>query len=225
MAAGTGADTTTGDIWGAVVGISAVVSIVVGLAMQFLTRRRASWTTYNVDARWEAPRNPNARLGPPVAVATLANTGDGDAFGLMVKGLGCVAWLEPNGETLFVQGPTPRETLLPRVASGQSTYLAVIAEPSGWDRASIAIIWTAPPTHFGWLSRRVDYIPLTRLATKPPLRAEIVMAGVATGEYDVFEPPDGPFLPADLSPPLDERPSRWNAIRRWRRGYKLHRHA
>lgn len=214
--------------WATIAGIATAVSVFVSLVFslvwRFLDNRRAAWVVYDVVAKWEMSSNSRVKPGPPGAGATLANTGDGDAFTLTVKGLGCVAWLEPNGATLFLHGPMPRDTLVPRLASGQATNLAVVAEPSAWDRAVVAVIWTASPTRFGWLSRRVDYIPLTRLAPKPELEGDILMNGIVTGEREVFEPPPEPFLRGDLSPPFAERPSRLHLVRRWRLGYQLHRH-
>lgn len=214
--------------WAAIAAIATAVSVFVSLVFsllwRFLDNRRAAWAVYDVEARWDSPGNDMVKALPPGAVVTLANTGDGDAFTLTLVGLGCVAWLEPNRMALFLQGPTPRNTLVPRLASGQATNLAVVAEPSAWNRAIVAVIWTASPTRFGWLSRRVDYIPLTRLAPMPVFGRDIVVNGIWTPEREELEPPPEPFLTPDIAPAFAGRPSRWDPIRRWRLGYVLHRH-
>lgn len=215
--------------WGQVAAIataiSVSVSLLVSIAWRFFDSRRASWAIFNEGASWDSPGNPKVKIPPPSVAASLANTGDGDAFTLTVVGLGCVAWLEPNQASLFVFGLTPRRTLLPRLASGAVTNIAAFAEPSAWDEASIAVIWTVSPTRFRRLSRRVRYIPLTTLSRKPSYGRMVSDPDTLAIRREDLPNPSEPLLGPDQHPLFPVRPGWRQPVRRLRLAIQLHQYA
>ena len=158
--------------------VATVVSLVVSWLWRWLDGRRANWQTFDSISEWTFTNDPDVRTtNGPGLVCSLANTGDGDAFAVIVSGYGCTAQLLPESPRSFeARGAEVHTTpLLPRVASGETVGLMVGCGLELWNVAEVKITWTASPTRMGRFARRTRVIRVNEIGG-PPQPMELVSA-------------------------------------------------
>lgn len=195
-----------------------VFSLLFSWLWRFMDRRRVAWVSFGGRSVWIAEEND---AGAPSADVEVANVGDGAAFEVRVVGLGCHVRLQgPPVKTRTLREGRDNLHLIPVVHPGDDFHLELFAEAADWERAAVALVWTASPM---WRRRRrVSLLPLATLAERPKqLRRTFSQEN---GQYEFTELPatGDRVLPEKLAatrpvPPLRRH---WIARRRVIRGLR-----
>ncbi|WP_061960632.1 hypothetical protein [Demequina flava] len=199
--------------------VSVTATLVLSLFWRMLDGRRAEWVAHSSKSTWrydgESPQSAAAALECEVA-----NTGDGDAYRVEVTGAGCQVFVQGEKRTSSHGFGSWREqfALVPRMGSGDHFHLTVTCDPGVWHEARIVFTWTASPTRFRRLSRRMRTMRLSDVAPRPPLTEEKLneeWGGYETVEHSI---PARTYMPEEYTPDSALPPRRTRVFSRlkWR---------
>jgi len=123
--------------------VATFVSTLVSLWFRFWDRPSVEWVLSGYFALSTSASDPERKA---IAVMKLWNAGDGRAFRVRVKGVGCRAWLgvdaPPDASWTRLH---LREPAAPLVSPGDGVECTVVLMQEEWGASEIEVTWETPP--------------------------------------------------------------------------------
>ena len=158
----------------AIVGIAAGIATAVATAVtaltaiwwRYLDRQEADWVLLNVSATWKGGGAFGDNPEYPYLECELANAGDGAAFRVELRGLGCTPRFEGGKGSEYGASWSTLE-VTPALRPGEQVHLRVACESADWEHAVVVIEWLRSPTWRRRHSRRSVQVRIAEIAELP----------------------------------------------------------
>ena len=178
-----------------------VITVLASVWWRRVDQARPTWLLADGKSTWFISDG-YANHTEPSAKGHIANVGTGAGHHVQTVGRGCVARLSQKTGELNRWGGYPRRwpSYEPVAPSGWEMELTVYCEPSDWDRAQVAVLWSTPSPWRAGLKRHVQVFQLSEFASRPTFLCgeEDPESGLTV---EVVRPePEGPVLSDSLMP-------------------------